>query len=56
MHWTETISEQGDLIIIMELMLQVEIPSSDTTYWCETFRLPEEMIDTTHYITRVKHF
>ena len=40
----------NDKIIIT---LQVRIPSADTTYWCKTQRLPQEVIDQTHYITSV---
>ena len=34
-------------------MLQVNIPSADTTYWCRTLRLPQYIIDETYYITSV---
>ena len=40
----------NDKIIVT---LQVRIPSGDTTYWCKTQRLPQEVIDQTHYITSV---
>ena len=35
------------------IVLQVNIPSADTTYWCKTQRIPQEVIDQTHYITSV---
>ena len=35
-------------------LLQVRIPSADTTYWCRTVRLPQYVIDETHYITSVR--
>ena len=36
--------------------IQVTIPPADTTYWCKTFRLPDNIINTTHYMTAVSVF
>ena len=33
--------------------LQITIPSSDTTYWCAAFQLPEKIRRQTRYITKV---
>jgi len=33
--------------------LQVTIPSNDTTYWCASFRLPDQLINTVHYVNEV---
>ena len=35
------------------LYMQVPIPSADTTYWCQSFELPEEVRSTTRYVLRV---
>ena len=35
------------------LYTQVTIPSADTTYWCQSFELPEEVRSTTRYVLRV---
>ena len=40
--------------IVINELLQVRIPSADTTYWCTTVRLPQYVIDETHYITSVR--
>ena len=32
---------------------QVTIPSDDTTYWCTAFKLPDNVIAQTRYITKV---
>ena len=40
--------------IVINELLQVAIPSADTTYWCRTVRLPQYVIDETHYITSVR--
>ena len=35
-------------------LLQVRIPPNDTTYWCRTQRLPDNIIDEIHYVTSVR--
>ena len=42
------------ICIVINELLQVNIPSVDTTYWCRTVRLPQYVIDETHYITSVR--
>ena len=34
----------------------VTIPSDTTTYWCETFRTPQEFEERPHYINRVRKY
>ena len=38
----------------MFCILQVTIPSKDTTYWCEAMRLPEPIIQNKSYIIKVQ--
>ena len=40
----------------MDMMLhcmQVSVPVDETTYWCKAFVYPEEVLEQTHYITKV---
>ena len=41
------------IVNVYIVMLQVRIPSAATTYWCKTQRLPQHVINQTHYITSV---
>ena len=44
-------SYQVSLVIF--LYMQITIPSADTTYWCQSFELPEEVRSATRYVLRV---
>lgn len=36
--------------------MQVTIPSSDTTYWCAAFQIPQEVQNQERYIIRVRGY
>ena len=42
-------------VTVHKYPLQVTIPDYKTTYWCKTFRLPDSLINNTHYVTAVSN-
>ena len=43
---------QCDMDMILHCM-QVSVPNDETSYWCKAFVFPDEVLEQTHYITKV---